>query len=211
MAEGGTIFLDEIGDLPAETQSALLRVLQERELERVGGSQTIPINVRVIAATNRNLKDAMAEQRFRSDLFYRLNVFPIEVPALRDRREDISLLVEYFTHRFARMAGKKITSIDERSLELLRSYPWPGNIRELQNVVERSIILCEGEVLSVDRFSGPPQPPPADGSWSVCRPTRSERSSRLPWRNRMVGSPDPRVRPRSSGYHPPRWNPRSRR
>jgi PAS domain S-box-containing protein len=154
MAEGGTIFLDEIGELPAETQSALLRVLQERELERVGGSQTIPINVRVIAATNRNLKKAMAEQRFRSDLFYRLNVFPIEVPALRDRGEDISLLVEYFIHRLARMAGKRITSIDQRSLELLRSYSWPGNIRELQNVVERSIILCEGEVLSVDRLSG---------------------------------------------------------
>ena len=161
LAEGGTIFLDEIGDLPAETQSALLRVLQERELERVGGSQTIPINVRVIAATNRNLKDAMAEQRFRSDLFYRLNVFPIEVPPLRDRREDISLLVEYFIHRFARMAGKRITSIDERSLELLRSYSWPGNIRELQNVVERSIILCEGEVLSVDRLSGPAQGTPS--------------------------------------------------
>jgi transcriptional regulator with GAF, ATPase, and Fis domain len=161
MAEGGTIFLDEIGELPAETQSALLRVLQERELERVGGSQTIPINVRVIAATNRNLKDAMAEQRFRSDLFYRLNVFPIEVPALRDRREDISLLVEYFVHRFARMAGKKITSIDARSLELLRSYSWPGNIRELQNVVERSIILCEGETLSVDPLSGPAHSTPS--------------------------------------------------
>jgi DNA-binding NtrC family response regulator len=157
MAEGGTIFLDEIGELPPETQSALLRVLQERELERVGGSQTIPINVRVIAATNRNLKDEMVERRFRSDLFYRLNVFPIHMPALRDRREDISLLVEYFIHRFARMAGKRITSIDEGSLEMLRFYPWPGNIRELQNVVERSIILCEGEVLSVDRLSGPVQ------------------------------------------------------
>lgn len=161
LAEGGTIFLDEIGDLPAETQSALLRVLQERELERVGGSQTIPINVRVIAATNRDLMDAMAEKQFRSDLFYRLNVFPIEVPALRDRREDISLLVEYFIHRFAMMAGKRITSIDERSLELLRSYSWPGNIRELQNVVERSIILCEGEVLSVDRLSGPARGTPS--------------------------------------------------
>jgi formate hydrogenlyase transcriptional activator len=155
MAEGGTIFLDEIGDLPAETQSALLRVLQERELERVGGSQTIPINVRVIAATNRNLNVAMAEQHFRSDLFYRLNVFPIEMPPLRDRRDDISLLVEYFIHRFAKRAGKKITSIDERSLELLNSYPWPGNIRELQNVVERSIILSDGEVFSVDGLSGP--------------------------------------------------------
>jgi formate hydrogenlyase transcriptional activator len=155
MAEEGTIFLDEIGELLPETQSALLRVLQERELERVGGSQTIPINVRVIAATNRNLIDAVAEQRFRSDLFYRLNVFPIEVPALRDRWEDISLLAEYFIHRFARMAGKRITSIDERSLDTLRSYSWPGNIRELQNVIERSIILCEGEVLSVDLLSGP--------------------------------------------------------
>jgi DNA-binding NtrC family response regulator len=127
----------------------------------VGGSQTIAINVRVIAATNRDLKDAMAEQRFRSDLFYRLNVFPIQVPALRDRREDISLLVEYFVHRLARMAGKRITSIDERSLDLLHSYSWPGTIRELQNVVERSIILCEGEVLFVDRLSGPAQGTPS--------------------------------------------------
>lgn len=177
LAEGGTIFLDEVGELPAETQSALLRVLQERELERVGGTQTIPINVRVIAATNRNLMDAIAEHAFRSDLFYRLNVFPIHVPALRDRREDIPLLVEYFIHRLARMAGKRITSMDERSLELLRSYSWPGNIRELQNVIERSVILCEGEVFSVDRLSGPARgAPSAPGRGGLTRlPVHQER------------------------------------
>jgi transcriptional regulator with GAF, ATPase, and Fis domain len=162
LADGGTIFLDEVGELPAETQIALLRVLQERQLERVGGSETISIDARVIAATNRDLKDAIAGRGFRSDLFYRLNVFPLHVPALRDRREDIPLLVEYFIHRFARMAGKKITSIDAESLELLRAYAWPGNIRELQNVIERSVILCEGEVFSIDRLSGPAQNHPSD-------------------------------------------------
>jgi transcriptional regulator with GAF, ATPase, and Fis domain len=151
LADGGTIFLDEVGELPQETQVALLRVLQERELERVGGSQTIAINVRVIAATNRDLKEAIDAHGFRIDLFYRLNVFPIAAPTLRDRQEDIPVLVEYFIHRYARRARKTITSIDKGSMDLLQSYPWPGNIRELQNVIERSVILCEGDVFSVDR------------------------------------------------------------
>ena len=150
LADGGTIFLDEIGDLPADTQNALLRVLQEREFERVGGTQTIRVNVRVIAATNRDLKAAMTTGTFQSDLFYRLNVFPVEIPPLRERREDITLLVEYFVDRYASKAGKKMRSINKKSLELLQSYPWPGNIRELQNVIERSVIVCETENLVVD-------------------------------------------------------------
>jgi transcriptional regulator with GAF, ATPase, and Fis domain len=150
LAEGGSIFLDEIGELPSETQIALLRVLQEREFERVGGGQPIGTDVRVIAATNRNLKSAVAAGNFRADLFYRLNVFPIEAPPLRDRTEDIPLLVEYFIGRYASQAGKKIRNIHKRTLELFQSYPWPGNLRELQNVIERSVILCEGDTLSVD-------------------------------------------------------------
>jgi formate hydrogenlyase transcriptional activator len=150
LAEGGTIFLDEIGELSAETQVTLLRVLQEHEFERVGGNSSIRANVRVIVATNRDLEAAMTAGTFRSDLFYRLNVFPIEMPALRERREDIPLLVEYFIDRFARKAGKKIRRINKKTLELLQSYPWPGNIRELQNVIERSVIVCEGQDFSVD-------------------------------------------------------------
>jgi formate hydrogenlyase transcriptional activator len=150
LAEGGTIFLDEIGELSAETQVTLLRVLQEHEFERVGGNSSIRANVRVIVATNRDLEAAMTAGTFRSDLFYRLNVFPIEMPALRERREDIPLLVEYFIDRFARKAGKRIRRINKKTLELLQSYPWPGNIRELQNVIERSVIVCEGEDFSVD-------------------------------------------------------------
>jgi transcriptional regulator with GAF, ATPase, and Fis domain len=150
LAEGGTIFLDEIGELPAETQVALLRVLQEHEFERIGGNQAIRTDVRVIAATNRDLQAAISGGLFRSDLFYRLNVFPIEVPPLRARKEDIAMLVEYFIDRFARLTGKKITSINKKTLELVQAYPWPGNIRELQNVIERSVILCETEIFSVD-------------------------------------------------------------
>jgi formate hydrogenlyase transcriptional activator len=150
LADGGTIFLDEIGDLPADTQNALLRVLQEREFERVGGNQTIRVNVRVIAATNRDLKGAVAAGTFREDLFYRLNVFPIQVPPLRQRAADIRLLVEYFVDRYAKKAGKNIRSIEEKTLELFRAYKWPGNIRELQNVIERAVILCDGETFSVD-------------------------------------------------------------
>jgi PAS domain S-box-containing protein len=150
LADGGTIFLDEVGELLPDTQAALLRVLQEREFERVGGSQHIHVNVRIIAATNRALEEAVANGTFRSDLFYRLNVFPIEVPPLRKRKEDILMLVEYFGHRFATRAGKHLQSIDKRTLELLHSYEWPGNIRELQNVIERSVILSSDGVFSVD-------------------------------------------------------------
>jgi transcriptional regulator with GAF, ATPase, and Fis domain len=151
LAQGGTIFLDEVGDLPMETQIALLRVLQEREFERVGGTRSIQTNVRVVAATNRDLRAAIAAGTFRSDLFYRLNVFPIEIPPLRERREDIPVLVEYFIDRCARNVGKNIRGIEKNSLDLLQSYPWPGNIRELQNVIERSVIMCETENFSVDK------------------------------------------------------------
>jgi transcriptional regulator with GAF, ATPase, and Fis domain len=150
LAEGGTIFLDEIGELPAETQIALLRVLQEHEFERIGGVGSIRTDVRVIAATNCDLEAAIASGMFRSDLFYRVNVFPIEVPPLRERREDIPVLVEYFIDRYARKAGKSIRAVNKKSLELLQSYPWPGNIRELQNVIERSVIVCDTENFSVD-------------------------------------------------------------
>jgi transcriptional regulator with GAF, ATPase, and Fis domain len=151
LAEGGTIFLDEIGELPAETQIALLRVLQEQEFERVGGSKTIRSDVRVIAATNRNLPTAINDGTFRRDLFYRLNVFPIEMPSLRERREDIPPLVEYFIHRYASKMGKKIRRIDKKTLDMLASSEWPGNIRELQNVIERSVILNATETFTIDK------------------------------------------------------------
>jgi PAS domain S-box-containing protein len=160
LAGGGTIFLDEVGELPAETQVALLRVLQEHEFERVGGTRSIQTDVRVIAATNRDLQAAIAEGTFRSDLFYRLNVFPIDIPSLRERAEDIPLLVEYFIDRFARKAGKSIRGVSKKTLELLQSYPWPGNIRELQNVIERSVIVCETENFSVDESWLSRQPTP---------------------------------------------------
>jgi transcriptional regulator with GAF, ATPase, and Fis domain len=150
VANYGTIFLDEIGDMPAETQVALLRVLQEREFERVGGTQSIPVDVRVIAATNCDLPAAVRSGKFRLDLFYRLNVFPIHVPPLRKRPEDILLLAKYFIERYAAKAGKKIRRVDRRTAKLLESYHWPGNIRELQNVVERAMILCDGETFSVE-------------------------------------------------------------
>ena len=158
LANGGTIFLDEVGELPAETQIALLRVLQEHEFERVGGTRRIRADVRVIAATNRDLQAAISAGSFRSDLFYRLNVFPIEIPPLRERKEDIRLLVEYFIDRYARKAGKNITRVDKKTLRLLESYSWPGNIRELQNVIERSMILCETEIFSIDESWLPQHP-----------------------------------------------------
>jgi PAS domain S-box-containing protein len=153
LAGGGTIFLDEVGELPTDTQFALLRVLQEREFERVGGGKPISVDVRVIAATNRDLKAAMGDGTFRRDLFYRLNVFPIEAPPLRERKEDISTLLAYFLERYARKAGKRFKEIDQLTLELCRSYGWPGNIRELQNVVERSVAYS-GEADHRFRFDG---------------------------------------------------------
>jgi transcriptional regulator with GAF, ATPase, and Fis domain len=149
-ADGGTIFLDEIGELSLETQVSLLRVLQEREFERVGSSHPTSVDVRVLAATNRDLEAAVVAGTFRQDLFYRLNVFPIRVPALRERKDDIPVLVEYLVERYAKKAGKKISQIKKRTLDLFQAYDWPGNIRELQNVVERAVILCDGETFSVD-------------------------------------------------------------
>jgi formate hydrogenlyase transcriptional activator len=164
-AEGGTIFLDEIGELPHEAQVALLRVLQEREFERVGGNQSISVDVRVLAATNRDLSAAVSEGAFREDLFYRLNVFPIQVPPLRNRAGDIPLLVEYLVERYAQKAGKKIGYISKETLVLFQNYEWPGNIRELQNVVERAVILSEGEIFSVD------------ATWLAPKPSKSRKSS----------------------------------
>jgi len=158
VANGGTLFLDEVGELPTETQIALLRVLQEHEFERVGGMRRIQADVRVIAATNRDLQSAIGGGAFRSDLFYRLNVFPIEIPSLRERGTDVPLLVEYFIDRYARKAGKNIKRVNKKTLELLQSYPWPGNIRELQNVIERSVILCDSEIFSIDQNWLPQRP-----------------------------------------------------
>jgi formate hydrogenlyase transcriptional activator len=149
-AQGGTLFLDEIGDISMETQIALLRVLQEREVERIGSSQPIKINVRVLAATNRDLKAMVAAGKFREDLYYRLNVFPIQVPALRERLEDITLLIGYLTRIYARHVGKEINHIDKKTLTLFREYRWPGNVRELQNMIERAVVLCDDATLSVD-------------------------------------------------------------
>ena len=159
-ADGGTILLDEVADLPAEAQVALLRVLQEREIERVGSSHPIAVDVRVIVATNQDLEAAVARGAFREDLFYRLNVFPIAVPPLRARVDDIPILVEYLVERFAKRAGKKIPRIEKRTMALLQAYEWPGNVRELQNVIERAVVLCDGEILSIDeswlKAKGPP-------------------------------------------------------
>ena len=162
LADGGTLFLDEVGELPAETQIMLLRVLQEHEFERVGGSRPIRVNVRVIAATNRDLRAAVSDGIFRADLFYRLNVFPLEVPALRERRADIPVLVEYFIHRFAQRVGKRIRGLSKETSTLLQSYDWPGNIRELQNVIERAVILADSDTLAIDErwlAGGPPKLP----------------------------------------------------
>jgi len=179
MADGGTIFLDEVGELLPDTQAALLRVLQEREFERVGGGQPIQVDVRVIAATNRDLNAAVAHGSFRQDLLYRLNVFPIEVPPLRERKEDILMLVEYFVQRYAKRAGKNIRSIDQKTLDLLQSYAWPGNIRELQNVIERSIILSSTDVFSVDELwlskRTPPQVPRSERLPTLSFGQRTER------------------------------------
>jgi PAS domain S-box-containing protein len=162
LADRGTIFLDEVGELAPETQVSLLRVLQEREFERVGSSQPVSVDVRVLAATNRNLAETVAAGTFRQDLFYRLNVFPIDVPSLRDRADDIPLLTEYLIDRYARKIGKKIRHVEPQTIELFKAYHWPGNVRELQNVVERAIILCDGGTFSVEESwlkRESPQPP----------------------------------------------------
>src|SRR5271166_886121 len=148
IANGGTLFLDEIGEIPAETQVALLRVLQEREFERVGGGQAIPVDVRVIAATNCDLPSAIRSGKFRLDLFCRLNVFPIHVPPLRERPEDILLLAKYFIERYAAKEGERIRRVEKLTAKLLERYHWPGNIRELQNVIERAMILCDSDTFS---------------------------------------------------------------
>jgi PAS domain S-box-containing protein len=183
LADGGTIFLDEVGELLPDTQVALLRVLQEREFERVGGRQPIRVDVRVITATNRDLKTAIANGAFRQDLFYRLNVFPIEVPPLRDRKDDMLMLVEYFVQRYASRAGKSIRSIDKKTLDLLQSYDWPGNIRELQNVMERSVILSSGDVLSVDELWLSKEASQAAGRVEVLAPFKHQGE---PWNEREV-------------------------
>jgi DNA-binding NtrC family response regulator/signal transduction histidine kinase len=174
LADGGTIFLDEVGELLPETQVALLRILQERTFERVGGTQTIAVDVRVIAATNRDLRAAVSSGTFREDLFYRLNVFPIEVPPLRERKDDVLMLVEYFVRRYGSRAGKAIRAIDKRTLDLLQAYHWPGNIRELQNVVERSVILSSNEIFVIDGSWLPAESPPRTLETSPVAPPRGE-------------------------------------
>jgi PAS domain S-box-containing protein len=168
LADGGTIFLDEIGEMPLDVQAKLLRVLQEREFERVGGTETVTVDVRIIAATNRDLAAAVAEGTFRQDLYYRLNVFPIAVPPLRDRPEDIPLLVHYFVGRYAQQTGRRITHVSAASMRRLAAYRWPGNVRELENVIERAVILSTGPELDVaaellpdlPRAPAPPPSPP---------------------------------------------------
>jgi transcriptional regulator with GAF, ATPase, and Fis domain len=184
LAAGGTMFLDEVGELPSEMQVALLRVLQEREFERVGGTTAIRADVRVVAATNRDLEAAIAAGTFRSDLYYRLNVFPVEMPPLTERKEDIRELAEVFVDRYACQAGKAIRGISARTLELLEAYPWPGNIRELQNMIERSVILCESEVLSIDE------------RWLSSEETAPQPAARQ--RLRLLQFPAPESRPRES-------------
>ena len=175
LANGGTIFLDEIGEVPIDTQVALLRVLQERQIERIGGTRPIPVDVRVIAATNRNLPAATASGEFRSDLFYRLNVFPIHLPPLRERREDIPVLLEHFVKRFAEKMRKRVCRIGKRTLQLCEAYAWPGNVRELQNIVERAVILCGDDTLEIDDAWLPIQAAPSsDRPASAARTLRSQ-------------------------------------
>jgi transcriptional regulator with GAF, ATPase, and Fis domain len=149
LADGGTLFLDEVGDLPLDVQVKLLRVLQEREFERVGGVETVKVDVRLISATHRDLERLIVEGKFREDLYYRLNVFPITMPPLRERPGDIPLLVEHFMQKFAQSSGKVVNSLDPRALAALTAYPWPGNVRELENVIERATILISGSTLTV--------------------------------------------------------------
>ena len=194
LAAGGTIFLDEVGELPAPVQVMLLRVLQEREFERVGGSETLRTDARVVAATNRNLEEAAREGKFRSDLLYRLNVFPIRMPALRERVDDIPILAEYWASRCSRNVGKTIRAIDESAMAALRAYPWPGNIRELQNVVERAVILARGNVLGLSDFELP-----SFGSEALRRPARWSQRRAPANRRGARGQPRPGVRRRRRG------------
>jgi len=215
LANGGTLFLDEVGELPAETQIALLRVLQEHEFERVGGSRRIRADVRVIAATNRDLQAAISAGSFRCDLFYRLNVFPIEIPSLRQRQEDLPLLVEYFIDRYARKAGKNIKRVNKKTLELLQSYPWPGNIRELQNVIERSVILCETEIFSIDESWLPLPLPATESRCHIELPRRLEAQEKNMIEEALRQATDvcldpPGPRP-NWAYRGRRWNRRLRR
>jgi formate hydrogenlyase transcriptional activator len=179
-ANGGTIFLDEVGDLPPEIQIALLRVLQEREIERVGSNRPIPVDVRVLAATHRDLNALVAEGKFRQDLLYRLNVVPIEMPSLRDRAPDIPLLVEYFIVRFGKKAGKKFRTIDKQTLKLFEAYSWPGNVRELQNVIERAVILSDEDIFSVDETWLKREPP------QVASPRRAVNGALLRGEKEMI-------------------------
>ena len=161
LAHQGTLFLDEVGDIPPELQPKLLRVLQEQEFERLGGTRTIRVDVRLVAATNRDLARMVADGRFRDDLYYRLNVFPLVLPPLRERREDIPRLVRHFTQRFARRMGRRIETIPSAVMAALVRYPWPGNVRELQNVIERTVILSPGPSLQVPLGDLPPAALPA--------------------------------------------------
>jgi formate hydrogenlyase transcriptional activator len=183
LADGGTIFLDEVGELPLETQVKLLRVLQEREFEPVGSSRPVRVNVRVIAATNRNLQEAIRANHFRSDLFYRLNVFPIEVPPLRARRSDIPQLATFFLSQYSKKIGKRIDGIAKDAMDQILAYSWPGNVRELQNVIERAVILCQGRVLELQTELGP----------IPVTPDRHETSQRQPDEALTVGSPTSRL------------------
>ena len=206
LAHSGTLFLDEIGELPAETQISLLRVLQERQFERVGGNRSIRADVRIIAATNCNLPAAVAEGTFRSDLFYRLNVFPIDVPPLRQRKEDIPMLVEYFVKRYAEKEGKQIRKIDRNTLELCQTYRWPGNIRELQNIVERSVILCSGDTFWVDgAWLSSQDETPVGVSGPLAETLLNEErriiEAALAECNGKVAGPDGRDEARNSGFH----------
>ncbi len=175
LADGGAIFLDEVGELPLDTQTKLLRVSEQQEFERVGGTQTLNVNVRIIAATNRDLEEAIKQGAFRSDLFYRLNIFPIPIPALRERMDDIPLLTNYFIKKLSGRIGKKIESINPKVLEMMMSYNWPGNVRELANLLERAVILCEGRVLQGHHMGIPIRPPSTETEEKLATLEDSER------------------------------------